>query len=125
MSHFTTVKTQIKDLEILKETLKSMGYMELMENDVVRGYLGNRVKADLVVKMPNGYDIGFQKNEGVFHVVADFWGAAVKQEDFLRELTQKYAYELVKKEALLQGFRIAEEVRLEDGTIKIVAQKWV
>ncbi len=60
MSHFTTIKVQIKNGEILHQVLQDLGYqVELNTN--VRGYMGNTTKAEYVIHQSNGYDLGFRK----------------------------------------------------------------
>lgn len=124
MSHFTTIKTQIKDIEILEKSLYELGYDEIKKNNIIRGYLGNKESADLVIKKNNGYDIGFKKEGQVYNIVADFWGVKEKQEVFTQKVMQKYSYNVVKQEALSQGFNISEEISQKDGTIKLVVQRW-
>lgn len=124
MSHFTTIKTQIKDIEILEKSLNELGYDNLKKNDIIRGYLGNKESADLVIKKNNGYDIGFKKEGQVYNLVADFWGVEESQEAFTQKVMQKYSYNVVKEEALGQGFNISEEISQSDGTIKLVVQRW-
>jgi hypothetical protein len=43
MSHFTTLQVQIKDAELLEETLKELGY-SVERNASLRGYLWNRTR---------------------------------------------------------------------------------
>ena len=124
MSHFTTIKTEIRDLNMLKKALNSLSYKEIKENDIVRGYMGNKQNADLVIKNTNGYDIGFVNEAGVYNIVADFWGVKLNQDEFTNKVVQRYSYEIIKDQSAIQGFSISEESVQKDGTIKIVVQKW-
>jgi hypothetical protein len=45
MSHFTTIKVQIKDGSVLAESLGELGY-EVLHNVEVRGYQGNKTTAE-------------------------------------------------------------------------------
>ncbi len=124
MSHFTTVKTEIRDLETLKEALLELGYKDIVENDIVRGFMDNQTRADLVVKKKNGFDLGFKKSGNTYNLVADFYGTDENKNNFTKSLTQKYASCVIKNEAALTGFTIADEEVRQDGSIKIVLQKW-
>ena len=59
MSHFTTIKTQIKYGVILKQVLQELGY-QVETNTNVRGYQGNKTQAEYVIRQNNGYDLGFR-----------------------------------------------------------------
>ena len=62
MSHFSTVKTQLRKKEFLKQALIDLGYIPNHGVNIVRGYRGQTVKAEMAVNMPNGGDIGFRWN---------------------------------------------------------------
>jgi hypothetical protein len=48
MSHFTTIKTQIKDIEALRLACQEMG-VSLLQNAEARGYYENRIKGGYVI----------------------------------------------------------------------------
>jgi non-homologous end joining protein Ku len=48
MSHFTTIKTQIKNGVILNQVLQELGY-QVETNTNVRGYQGNKTQAEYVI----------------------------------------------------------------------------
>lgn len=123
MSHFTKVKTRLRDLSTLKEALHELGY-HFEENEWVGGYGGQKTQVDLVIRRPNGYDIGFKRAGEELEMVADLWGLSVKQEDFLNQVSQKYAYHTIKNETRKQGFTISSEETQEDGAIRVVVQRW-
>ena len=123
MSHFTTIAIEIKNGDLLKQALEEIGY-PVKQNTLVRGYLGNTAIAEYVIPMPNGYDIGFRKIGDRYEVIADFWGVALKIEEFLGELNQQYATKTVLQSATQQGFEIEKQEVLEDGTVRIVIGRW-
>ncbi len=92
----------------------------------MRGYKGMTQTAELVIEQENGYDIGFVWN-GVSHeMVTDlqFWNQASSVDRFLKQITQRYAYNTILQETSQQGFNVAEQQRSEDGTIRLVLQRW-
>ncbi|MFM7601442.1 MAG: DUF1257 domain-containing protein [Pseudanabaena sp.] len=123
MSHFTTITIEIKNGGLLEQALQSLGY-PVKQNTLVRGYLGNATTADYVIPMPNGYDIGFRKVGDRYELIADMWGIAMNVEEFLGELNQQYAAQMVLESATQQGFAIEQQELLEDGTVRIVIGRW-
>jgi hypothetical protein len=90
---------------------------------------GKTHKVELVTKDDNGRQIGFQKTEkGDYQVVADCAGLnkeqLKKQQDFIKHIRQKYSYNTVVQELKKQGYIIAEEEKVQDNTIRLVARKW-
>jgi hypothetical protein len=124
MSHFSTIKIQIKNGEILQQVLTELGY-EVESNTQVRGYQGNQTNAEYVIRQNNGYDLGFRRNSESYELVADFWGARINQQEFLNQINQKYAHQTLMQTVEEQGFDLEEEEVLEDGTVKVVVGRWV
>jgi len=50
MSHFTTINTQIKDLEALREACQELG-LGLLQDTEARGYGSNRRRAEFVIRL--------------------------------------------------------------------------
>ncbi len=124
MSHFTTVSVDIENGDLLAETLTELGYTYDREG-MVRGYAGLTTKADFVIRQENGYDLGFQKQEKGYVLVADFWGARIDEKRFLAEVTRRYAYKALHQSAAAQGFTVEQEETLPDGSIRVVVGRWV
>jgi hypothetical protein len=61
MSHFTTIKVQIKNGELLHQVLEELGY-QVECNVQVRGYRGDKTNAEYVIRQSNGYDLGFRRS---------------------------------------------------------------
>jgi len=123
MSHFTTIAVEIKNGDLLEQALQELGY-PVKQNTLVRGYLGDTATANYVIPMPNAYDIGFRKSGDRYELVADMWGIALNVEEFLGEISQKYAAKTVLQSANQQGFAIEQQEILEDGTVRIVIGRW-
>ena len=85
MSHFTEIKTQIKDIEALRFACQELG-LTLLQNADARGYYENQIKGDYVVQLKGPYDIALNKQpDGTFGLTADLWQGHVE-----REVGQKY-----------------------------------
>ena len=124
MSHFTTIKVQIKNGEILHQVLKELEY-QVECNTKVRGYRGDTIEAEYVIRQSNGFDLGFRRKGEDYELVADFWGARINQEQFINSIAQKYAHKTLMSSVQEQGFSVEEEETLEDGTVRVIVGRWV
>ena len=122
MSHFTRVQTQLRNIETVRQALMELGYS--VTEGMVRGYRDNEATADLVVHVSDNYDIGFRQEASQIVMVADFWGLKINREDFLKSVTQKYAYITVMEQAQSQGWQAMTEEKQPDGSIRLVMQRW-
>ena len=128
MSHFSQIKTKIRNLDSLKLALSDLGTDWKAGPCEVHGYQGLTETADVVIAQANGYDIGFRRNPETsdYELVADlqYWQQPLTVEGFLRQVTQRYAYNTVVSETSRQGFQLAEEQVREDGSVRLVVQRW-
>jgi Protein of unknown function (DUF1257) len=124
MSHFTTIKVEIQNGEILHQALQELGY-KVERNTLIRGYKGNKIEAEYVIRQINGYDLGFRKQSANYELIADFWGAQIDEQAFVNAVTQKYAHKSLMVSAQAQGFAIEQEETLPDGTVRVVVGRWV
>ncbi len=123
MSHFTRVRTQLRNMATVGRALEEMGY-EVEESTAVRGYRGQEAKADLVIRANADYDIGFRQEDDNVVVVADFWGLRMDRDKFTQQLAQTYAHLTITEQAEARGWQLATEEVQEDGSIKLVMQRW-
>lgn len=109
MSHFTNVQVQIKSAKDIMECLTELGY-QIIAVQTVNGYGNTKEMVDFAVKT-EGYSIGFRRNnEGVFDIVADWWGVkGVTEREFVSNLCVAYAEKKVRSFAQRKGFRLIEE----------------
>lgn len=126
MSHFSNIKTKIRNLNSLKAALKDLEVDCKSAPGMVRGYQGKTHQADVVVEQNNNYDFGFSWNGSEYELVADlqYWQQPLTVDGFLRQVTQRYAYHTVINETASQGFAVSEEAKNEDGSIRLVVQRW-
>jgi hypothetical protein len=126
MSHFSQVKTQIRNLTSLKAALTDLGIDWKSGLNSVRGYQGQTYPAEVSIEQENGYDIGFTWNGQEYELVSDlqFWQQAVPVDQFLSQITQRYAYHTVVNTSVQQGFQVTEQQKNKDGSIRLVVQRW-
>ena len=130
MSHFTKVQTQIKDLVCLRKALDQLGWKyKYSEQGVeVRGWRGQTTKAEMAIDMGK-YDVGVVKQaDGTYSLEADWWGVettrGLKEEEVVKELNAKYAYQRVVAAVEEQGYTIDQNAVQKDGSVKLTVSKW-
>ncbi|MEM7797081.1 MAG: DUF1257 domain-containing protein [Cyanobacteria bacterium P01_C01_bin.118] len=128
MSHFSQIKTKIRNLPALQAALTDIGADWKAGPQTVRGYQGKTETAEVVIEQDNGYDLGFKQNAdtGDYELVADmqYWQQSLSVDGFLNKVTQRYAYHTVLTETENQGFQVAEQKTAKDGSIRLVLQRW-
>jgi hypothetical protein len=131
MSHFSRLKTQFKNREILTECLGEMGY-EVETNGTIKGYAGQEF-VDFSIKTKNGYGIGFRLNDqGTYDIIADWWGVkGTRHEKLLDGLQERvnriqreYALKMVMEQTRQKGFEMIERSDEKDGSVRIVVRRW-
>ena len=73
MSHFSTIKTQLKDAEPLIKALNNLGYMINQEEKFVKGYRGKFTAVDISMNLPGDTKVGFKwdNNSNAYELVTD------------------------------------------------------
>jgi len=126
MSHFSQIKTQIRNLASLQAALTDIGIEWKPGPRMVKGYRGQTCNAEITIEQDNGYDLGFSWNGKEYELVADlqYWQQNLSVDGFLKRVTQRYAYHTVVQETTRQGFQIAEQQQNQDGSIRLLVQRW-
>ena len=125
MSHFTTIKTEILDPEILKKALSDLKF-EFQENGKISGYQGRVENADIVVKISGSWYLGFNKNLGEENYEIRGANEVLNQKEVKESINlirSEYAYRKIIHESRKRGFSLVQEERLRTGTIKLVLRK--
>jgi len=130
MSHFTCIKTQIKDRPNLIEALQVMGH-DIEENKVL--VVNNPVHADehpeFFAEVAIRNDIGFRwnKNTENYELVAelDTWDLDVPVSRFIDKVTQQYARTTLHNIVKEEGFQVEEEWEMDDNSIELTVTRWV
>jgi hypothetical protein len=128
MSHFSTIKTELRDRQALLAALSDLGHTPTEGALQVRGYRGQTLQAQLAVLQPNGADIGFRLNPatGSYELVTDLdlWNQPVPVERFVAQLTQRYALRAILAASSAEGFEVREQTVQQDGSIELVVSRW-
>ena len=129
MSHFTKIKTSIKNKPELVEALVLLGYdvkegQQLTINNPIHAEDHADWYADVSIKN----DIGFKlnKNTGEYELVAelDAWDLDVPIKRFVEKVTQQYARMTVHNTIKEMGFEVEEEWEMDDNSIELTVSRW-
>ena len=129
MSHFSTIKTKIKERPYLIEALELMGH-DVQENQqlVINNPSHAKEHPEFHAEVAIRNDIGFRwnKNTETYELVAelDTWDLDVPVSRFIEKVTQQYAKATVLATAEEEGFTLAEEHSKIDNTIELVVNRW-
>ena len=121
MSHFTEIKTQIKDIEALRLAVQELG-LTLLPNTQARGYYDNKTKGDYVIKLKGRYDIALKKQaDGTYGLTADLWDGHVEKEVGSKygKLLQLYGVHKATLEARKKGLSVLRKPQ-QNGAIKLL-----
>ena len=121
MSHFTSIKTQIKDINALRLACQELG-LELNEKTNARGYATKVRPGDWVIRLKGPYDIALNaEKDGTFGLTTDWWAGHVAREvgPGYGKLLQLYGVHKATQEARKRGLTVARQAR-NDGSIKLV-----
>ncbi len=128
MSHFSTIKTQLKEAEPLIKALNNLGYNINQEEKFVKGYRGKFTAVDISMNLPNDTKLGFKwdNNSNSYELVTDLdlWKFEIPVERFISKVTQMYAYQTIISKTKEDGYQIVEQKNKNDGSIELVLTKW-
>lgn len=127
-SGFSIVGLEIRALASLIKSISDLS-QEYHQMASMRDCDGTVHKVDVLVKDPNGKDVGFEKDkEGNYRIISDTTGLnpvqIKQQQNFIKQIRQRYAYHTVVDQLKKQGYVIAEEEKVPQNTIRLVARKW-
>jgi hypothetical protein len=121
MSHFTTIQTQIRDIEALRSACAELG-LNLLQNAKARGYLDNQLPGEYIIQLKGPYDIALNRQpNGSFQLTCDWWHGHVEKEVGAKygKLLQLYGVHKAIREARRKGC-IVQRKSQQDGSIKLV-----
>ena len=128
MSHFSTIKTQLKEVKPLIQALNNLGYNINQEEKFIKGYRGKFTAVDISMNLPGDTNVGFKwdTNSNSYELVTDLdlWKFEIPVERFISKVTQMYAYQTIIYKTKEDGYQLVEEKNKNDGSIELVLTKW-
>jgi len=128
MSHFSRIKTSIREIDLLKKSLTNLNLVWEEKEQLIKGYKDETHKVNLVIKQKNNIDIGFEKTpDNNYQLIADlsFWDQPTSVDAFLDSLHKEYAVTTVLEETKKQGFEtISHTKNQQNGEVIISVERW-
>ena len=129
MSHFSTIKTKIKDKSNLIEALQLLQY-DIKEDQELHitnpDHAENHPVVHAEVAISN--DIGFRFNEETksYDLYSDHatWSLDVPASRFVDKVTQQYARMTIYNTVKDMGFEVQEEWEMDDNSLEITVNTW-
>ena len=130
MSHFTTIKTKIKERPYLIEALELMGH-DVQENQQL--VISNPSHAEdhpvVHAEVAISNDIGFRYNEETqaydLYSDHDTWTLDVPAPRFVDKVTQQYARMTIHSAVKEMGLVVDEEWEMDDNSIELTVTRWI
>ena len=126
MSHFSTIKTKIKDKSALLRALQVLGHNTDVDQKLKNPADHNH--DEVTVHVAVGKDIGFRLNPSTktYELVTDLqtWDQPVPVESFLDKLSHQYAVATITEAAKKDDFHVTQQTTKTDGSIELVVERW-
>jgi Protein of unknown function (DUF1257) len=125
MSHFTSIKTEVRDLDALALACVELD-LKLQPDVPCRGYAGVHRKAERTISLRGPYDIAVDpspEKDGTYALTTDWWDGHVAKEVGVGygRLLQAYGIHKTFREAHARGLRATR--RLEaDGSVLVTLE---
>ena len=129
MSHFSRIKTKIKNKPELEEALLLLQY-DVKEDQELKVTGSHGIKHEVVTAdLAIGNDVGFRLNPmtNQYELVADLetWNQPISVERFLDKVNQQYARMTIHNQVKKMGFQVEEEWEMDDNSIELTVTRWV
>ena len=128
MSHFSTIKTKIRNKPELQEALELLQYTVVEDQELrvtgAHGIKHETVVADLAIAKDIGFRLNPMTNE--YELVADLetWNQPIPVERFIDKVNQQYARMTIHNQVKNMGFQVEEEWEMDDNSIELVVTRW-
>ena len=136
ISHYTAVRTQIKNRDCLVKALNDLGFegkVELHDGEGANlyGYMGDKrtQTANVILRRKHvggsSNDIGWKlREDGTYEAIISEYDSGKYNKAWCEKLMQRYSLHTIKKQARAQGYTISEEVIDSKGEITITVETY-
>jgi uncharacterized protein DUF1257 len=133
MSHFTRVRTTLRDLDALVAALSAVGFRTVEVHDqpqTLKGFQGDDrpERADVIIRREHigrlSNDIGFARRpDGSFEAIVSDYDRRRYGEAWLSELTRSYSHAATLQYAERHGFEVSTDEVQQDGTRRLTLRR--
>ena len=127
MSHFSTIKTTIKNKPELVEALELLQYNVVQDSKLENPLDHKHEQWNVDVAISDEIGFRLNKNTGTYELVADqeTWNLDVPVNRFIDKVTQQYARMTIHNTINEQGFEVEDEWEMDDNSIELTVTRWV
>lgn len=133
MSHFTRIRTQLRDTEVLVEALHAVGHRHVEVHDEPRtlyGFQGDarQERAEVIIRRAHigsaSNDIGFARRpDGSYEAIISDYDRRRYDEAWLAKLTHSYGHAATLRYAATHGYEVATDELRQDGTRRLTLRR--
>lgn len=123
MSKFVKVKTELRDLALIKRSLDDLKLAYATDEKYTHRWSNFSGEMPLVVKQPGAHFAFRENTDGVYEAVGDDMQVASIRAT-LQKVQQRCAYHKVLAEAESAGFALVEESVGRDNVIRMTVRRW-
>jgi Protein of unknown function (DUF1257) len=133
MSHFTRVRTRLRDADTLLEALETVGFGDVEVHEQAQplyGYQGDvrPERAEIIVRRAHigrlSNDIGFvRQHDGSFEAIVSDYDRSRFGTAWLAELTRAYSHAATLRYADSHGYEVATDEVQQDGTRRLTLRR--
>jgi hypothetical protein len=133
MSHYTRLRTELRDPDLLAAALRRVGYPDVEVHETPQalyGYQGDvrAERAEVVVRREHvgraSNDIGFARQaDGSFIAIISEYDRARHDESWLASLGQAYGHTAALRYAETHGFDVLTDEVEQDGTHRLTLRR--
>ena len=126
MSHFSTIKTTIKNKPELVEALELLQYNVVQDSKLENPLDHKHEQWNVDVAISDEIGFRLNKNTGTYELVADqeTWNLDVPVNRFIDKVTQQYARMTIHNTIKEQGFEVEDEWEMDDNSIELTVTRW-
>ena len=135
MSHFSTVKTCLREQVLIEQALTQLGHsFQTGEHLVVEGEKNEQAQVQIAVSLKGAkskkLQLGFAKTaDGAFEACGEWYNVeratGLSRQEFLNSVRRAYAQLAVKRQATELGYVVESEKVLATGEIELVISESV
>ena len=123
MSKFVKVRTQLRDLNLIKHALDDLKF-EYQENaNFTHLWSGFRGQVPLVVKVKHAQFGLRPTSDGDYEIIGDDMQMKLIRQE-MQHVQQRYAYHAVRQATAEAGFELVEESTGRDQVIRMTVRRW-
>jgi hypothetical protein len=134
MSHFTRVRTRLRDPELLVQALAAVGFRTVETHDTPQtlyGYQGDArpERAEVIVRRRHigsaSNDIGFRlREDGTFEAIISEYDRTRYDQAWLTKLARSYGHAAALRYAQDNGFEVSSDTVEQNGERRLVLRRY-